>query len=46
MSQTGISEQDVLQALSRIQDPDLHRDIVSLGFVRLRHGLTKRRKGR
>ena len=34
MSQAGISEQDVLQALSRIQDPDLHRDIVSLGFVR------------
>ncbi|MBI4280138.1 MAG: Mrp/NBP35 family ATP-binding protein [Armatimonadetes bacterium] len=30
----GITEQDVLQALSRIQDPDLHRDIVSLGFVR------------
>jgi ATP-binding protein involved in chromosome partitioning len=27
------TEQDVLQALSTIQDPDLHRDIVSLGFV-------------
>jgi ATP-binding protein involved in chromosome partitioning len=29
----SITEQDVLQALSKIQDPDLHRDIVSLGFV-------------
>jgi ATP-binding protein involved in chromosome partitioning len=28
-----VSEQDVLKALSLIQDPDLHRDIVSLGFV-------------
>ncbi len=28
-----VSEQDVLRALSAIQDPDLHRDIVSLGFV-------------
>jgi len=28
------SEQDVLQALSRIQDPDLHRDIVALGFIK------------
>ena len=29
----SVTEQDVLQALSAIQDPDLHRDIVSLGFV-------------
>ncbi|HXG41131.1 MAG: Mrp/NBP35 family ATP-binding protein [Dehalococcoidia bacterium] len=28
------SKEAVLAALSRIQDPDLHRDIVSLGFVR------------
>ncbi len=28
-----VSEQDVLAALSQIEDPDLHRDIVSLGFV-------------
>lgn len=27
------SEQDVLTALQKVQDPDLHRDIVSLGFV-------------
>jgi ATP-binding protein involved in chromosome partitioning len=26
-------ERDVLEALRRIEDPDLHRDIVSLGFV-------------
>jgi len=29
-----ISQQDVLRALSAIQDPDLRRDIVSLGFVK------------
>jgi ATP-binding protein involved in chromosome partitioning len=29
-----ISPQDVLRALSAIQDPDLRRDIVSLGFVK------------
>jgi ATP-binding protein involved in chromosome partitioning len=29
----SVSEQDVLRALSQIEDPDLHRDIVSLGFV-------------
>ena len=29
-----ITEHAVLEALARIQDPDLHRDIVSLGFVR------------
>jgi ATP-binding protein involved in chromosome partitioning len=27
-------EREVLQALSAIQDPDLHRDIVSLGFIK------------
>jgi ATP-binding protein involved in chromosome partitioning len=27
------SEQDILQALRQVQDPDLHRDIVTLGFV-------------
>jgi ATP-binding protein involved in chromosome partitioning len=27
------SQQDVLQALRVVQDPDLHRDIVTLGFV-------------
>ena len=25
---------DVLKALSRVEDPDLHRDIVSLGFIK------------
>lgn len=29
----SVTEQDVLKALSAIEDPDLHRDIVSLGFV-------------
>jgi ATP-binding protein involved in chromosome partitioning len=29
----ALTEQDVLRALSAIEDPDLHRDIVSLGFV-------------
>ena len=28
------TEQDVMRALKTIQDPDLHRDIVSLGFVK------------
>jgi ATP-binding protein involved in chromosome partitioning len=28
------SEQEILQALRAVEDPDLHRDIVSLGFVR------------
>jgi ATP-binding protein involved in chromosome partitioning len=31
---TKIRPDDVLQALRAVQDPDLHRDIVSLGFVR------------
>src|SRR5688572_13803419 len=30
---TTVSQDDVLRVLSTIQDPDLHRDIVSLGFV-------------
>ncbi len=29
----SINEDDVLNALRQIEDPDLHRDIVSLGFV-------------
>lgn len=29
-----LSEQQVLEALSQIQDPDLRKDIVALGFVR------------
>lgn len=31
---SGITEALVREALSVVQDPDLHRDIVSLGFVR------------
>ena len=27
------SEQEILEALKKVEDPDLHRDIVSLGFV-------------
>jgi ATP-binding protein involved in chromosome partitioning len=30
----GITREAVLQALTAVQDPDLHRDIVSLGFVK------------
>ncbi len=29
-----VSEQSVLDALRQIQDPDLHKDIVTLGFIR------------
>lgn len=29
-----ITEQQVLQALRAVQDPDLHRDIVTLGFIK------------
>ncbi|MCH7523340.1 MAG: DUF59 domain-containing protein, partial [Chloroflexi bacterium] len=29
-----VSKKDVLAALSQIEDPDLHRDIVSLGFIK------------
>jgi ATP-binding protein involved in chromosome partitioning len=28
-----VTEQDIMKALSAIEDPDLHRDIVALGFV-------------
>lgn len=28
------TEQQILEALAQVQDPDLHRDIVSLGFVK------------
>ena len=34
ISQGGINESAVLDALKVVQDPDLHRDIVSLGFVK------------
>jgi len=34
MSGKRVSESDVLQALRQVVDPDLHRDIVSLGFIR------------
>jgi ATP-binding protein involved in chromosome partitioning len=30
----AIKQEDVLKALSAIQDPDLHKDIVTLGFVK------------
>jgi ATP-binding protein involved in chromosome partitioning len=30
---TTLTQEDVLRVLATIQDPDLHRDIVSLGFV-------------
>lgn len=33
-SKNAITEEQVKAALSKIQDPDLHRDIVSLGFVK------------
>lgn len=29
-----VKEQDVLAALGRIEDPDLHKDIVTLGFIK------------
>ncbi|MDQ3818509.1 MAG: Mrp/NBP35 family ATP-binding protein [Acidobacteriota bacterium] len=31
---TQVSEQSVLDALRQIKDPDLHKDIVSLGFIK------------
>ena len=31
---TQLSEQSVLDALRQIKDPDLHKDIVTLGFIR------------
>ena len=30
----GVTEAQVKEALSKVQDPDLHKDIVTLGFVR------------
>ncbi|NRA65247.1 MAG: Mrp/NBP35 family ATP-binding protein [Pseudobacteriovorax sp.] len=30
----AVSEQQIKEALSQVQDPDLHQDIVSLGFVK------------
>ena len=29
-----VTEEKVLDVLKRVQDPDLHKDIVSLGFIR------------
>ena len=29
-----LTESQVLTALSKVMDPDLHRDIVSLGFIK------------
>ncbi len=34
LQKTGISEEQVLHALRAVKDPDLGRDIVSLGFVK------------
>jgi len=34
MTQVGIAEAQVLDALRSVMDPDLHKDIVSLGFIR------------
>ncbi len=34
MNETIVTEQEILDALKQVNDPDLHRDIVSLGFVR------------
>ncbi len=31
---TQLSEQTILEALKQIKDPDLHKDIVTLGFIR------------
>lgn len=31
---TGLTETSILEALKSVKDPDLHRDIVSLGFVK------------
>lgn len=42
MATSGPTEAAVLEALRAVRDPDLHRDIVSLGFVKalaLDHGL-------
>jgi ATP-binding protein involved in chromosome partitioning len=29
-----LTEENILQSLKQVKDPDLHRDIVSLGFVK------------
>src|SRR3990172_5581472 len=29
-----VTEQEILKQLRKIQDPDLHKDIVSLGFIK------------
>ena len=34
MATLGLSEEHVLEALRTVKDPDLHRDIVTLGFVK------------
>src|SRR5437764_10683607 len=31
---TQVSEQSVLEALRQVKDPDLHKDIVTLGFIK------------
>ena len=31
---TQLNEQLILDSLRQIQDPDLHKDIVTLGFIR------------
>ena len=33
-SKSRLTEQDVLQALKGVQDPDLHRDLVDLGMIK------------
>jgi len=30
----SVTEGQVLDVLKRVQDPDLHKDIVTLGFIR------------
>ena len=30
----GVTEASVLEALRQVQDPDLHRDVVSLGMIK------------
>jgi ATP-binding protein involved in chromosome partitioning len=40
----NLTEESVLEALRRVQDPELHRDIVSLGMVKnlaVDHGQVK-----
>ena len=34
MTMQLVSEEQVLKALSNIIDPDLHKDVVSLGFIK------------